>query len=293
MSKTPKSLSDHLDPQYESRFLFIEFLLVFKGRFSRAELVERFNIGEATASRTIAAFTECYPGHIDYLGPRNGYRIRQSFVPNWEHDAVTGLRYLASGEIVEKFDVECFGPLRLQLQHQLDFKKVASITRALVNQCLVNIGYVSSSSGRKPRSVAPHSVFEAGGTWYFRAFDTASYEFRTFKFSRVVTAIELDRVADSTEVGLKDDAWHRMRRVRLFPHPKNPMPDAQRLDLGLQDHAIKEWYVSEACLGFVLTDLRVDCSRHYKLSCYEYPLALNNRDELESVESMIFAPGFS
>jgi hypothetical protein len=83
-----------------------------------------------------------------------------------------------------------------------------------------------------------------------------------------------------------------MRLVRLLPHPKNPNPDAMVTDLGVIDSGIKELMVAEACLGFVLTDLRVDCSKYHRLSFYEYPLALQNREELEDIQSMKLSPGF-
>jgi len=49
---------------------------------------------------------------------------------------------------------------------------------------------------------------------------------------------------------------------------------------------------SAVVAGFVLTDLRVDCSANGSLDPLEYPLRLMNRSELTSVESMAIAPGY-
>lgn len=281
-----------LDPQQDDRYRFMDFLLVFKGRFNREEIVRRFSIGEATASRSIAAFLEAYPGVLDYLGPRKGYKAKSGFTSRHSHDSLAGLRYLASGTLHQKIDVKNYGGTEYNLHKTLNVASVSAITRAVVNQYEVSIQYVSTSSGAKTRNIAPHAVFSAGGTWYFRAYDFSSYEFRTFKFSRLESAIDMGQVESSKYLGKRDDAWHRMRIVQLVPHPKNPNPDAQLLDLGIRAGEIRELMVSEACLGFILNDLRVDCSKGNKLSWNEYPLSLKNRDELANIESIVFAPGF-
>lgn len=282
-----------LDPLMEDRYRFIDFLLLFKGRFTRDELVKRFSIGEATASRSIASFLDNYPGLVEYLGPRRGYTAKQGFTPTYTHSSLNGLEYLSLGAINQTVDVKCYGTPVYTIYKDLDILAVSAITRAVVNQREASIEYVSTTSGTKTRSVAPHSVFRAGGAWYFRAYDFNSYEFRTFKFSRLKSAYDMGLPDSQNHLPKKDDSWNRMRIAQLIPHPRNPQPDAQFLDLGVKDGDTKDLIVSEACLGFVLTDLRVDCSKGHKLSCYEYPLALKNRDELESVESMSFAPGFN
>ena len=282
-----------MDPQLLDRYKFIDFLIMFKGRLTRSELVKRFTIGEATASRTIASYIEAYPSVIEYKGPRKGYIVRQGFTPTFAHEALAGLKYVATGELLEKVDVACFGFQINRMQKILDAREVAVITRSIVDKSLVSLEYVSATSGSKRRNVAPHAIFEAGGAWYFRAYDTATLEFRTFHFSRIASAVNLGPAEHPAQLEARDDSWHRMRIIRLMPHPKNPLPDAQLLDLGVGDKEIKELMVSEACLGFVLTDLRVDCSKARKLNCYEYPLALKNRSELEAVESMSFSPGFT
>ena len=280
------------DPILLERHKFIDFLLLFKGRLTRAELVKRFKIGEATASRAIAAFMNTHPDVIELQSNKKGYYARSGFTPEYSHSALAGLKYIASGELTEKISVRSYSIDIYQLHRELDAKIVAAITRAIVNRCIVAIEYVSTTSGCQTRNVIPHAVLESSGSWYFRAYDSLSREFRTFKFSRVVSAVILGAAENPQYSESKDEAWHRMRLVRLLPHPKNPNPDAMAADLGVIDSEIKELMVAEACLGFVLTDLRVDCSKYHRLPFYEYPLALQNREELEDVQSMKLSPGF-
>jgi hypothetical protein len=281
-----------LDPQTDDRYRFIDFLLLFKGRLSRSELVKRFAIGEATASRTISGFLKVYPDVVEYLGPRKGYAVKKGFSPAYQHNAKEGLRYIASGVLHQTIEIECYGATHHNLQRQLDVECVSAITRAIISQHEVSIQYVSATSGAKTRSVVPHAVFTAGGAWYFRAYDVSTYEFKTFKFTRLAAAYTIGKAESAKHLSKRDDAWYRMRIVKLTPHPRNPSPDAQWLDLDVKDGHVKELLVSEACLGFVLTDLRVDCSKGNKLGCYEYPLVLKNREELKGIDSMSIAPGF-
>ena len=280
------------DPALSERYRFIDFLLLFKGRLTRVELVKRFAIGEATASRTIASYIDSHPDLIALQSNKKGYYAKNGFTPEYSHSALIGLKYIASGELTKKIDVDCYGIKTHRLHRVLDTRIVAAITRAIVNQCIVAIEYVSTTSVSKARNVTPHAVFESSGSWYFRAYDSFNREFRTFKFSRVVSAIDSGAAENPQHSESRDAAWHQMRLVRLVPHPKHPNPDAQAFDLREKNAEVKELMVSEACLGFVLTDLRVDCSKYHRLSFYEYPLALQNRDELEDIKSMELSPGF-
>lgn len=274
------------------RFRFMEFLLLFKGGFTRAEIVKRFEIGEATASRAISAFTERYPAALTYMGPRKGYVAQKGFAPEYEHAAEDGLMYVMSGKVVQRVDVATYGVVEYSLAVALPILPVSAITRAIVNKHDLSVEYVSTSSGLKSRLLAPHSLFVSGGYWYFRAYDYNSNEYRTFKINRVRTAVDLKRDGEPTNPKSRDDGWNRLRVVKLIPHPRNPMPNAQLLDLGVKDDEVKEITVSEACLGFVLNDLRVDCSEGHRLNCYQYPLALLNRNELMGVDSLSITPGY-
>jgi len=274
-----------------SRFRFMDFLLLFKGGFTRTEIVKRFEIGEATASRAIAAYIERHPAAFTYKGPRKGYVANKGFSPEYEHSAEDGLLYVMSGNIVKQVDVTTYGVVEHNLAIVLPVLPVAAITRAVANKRDLSVEYVSTTSGQKSRLLAPHTLFVSGGYWYFRAYDYRSNEYRTFTINRVSTAVDLNRDGDLAHPKSLDDSWNRLRFVKLIPHPRNPMPNAQLLDLGVKDGEVKEITVSEACLGFVLNELRVDCSEGHKLNCRQYPLALVNRNELLGLESLGIAPG--
>lgn len=286
MTKKPEQ-----DISIEERYKFIDFLLLFKGKLSRSELVKRFNIGEATASRTIASFLDKFPEGVEYLGPRNGYKALHSYEPKFLHNPIYGLEYVAYGQLTQVLGIHSFGTPEYNLVSELDFTVTSTICRGVVNGTDISIEYTSNSSGNKIRQFLAHAIFEAGGFWYFRGFDYLTNEYRTFKFSRVKSAKLLS--ANKKYSRERDDEWNRKRAVELIPHPKNPLPDAQLADLGIKDREIRTLTISEAMLGFVLTNLRVDCSKGHKLDYKAYPLALKNYSELTTVSSMVIAPGFN
>lgn len=295
-----------MDENIKQRFAFIEFLLLFKGRVTRNELVERFSIGEATASRLIASYLEEFPSQMHFLGARVGYGITPESTFYFPHSVEEALRYIGYGVISQQFQVETFGTNCLMMNVDLDLKIVSTITRAIAgnarseNSC-ISIEYVSTSSGKSMKYLKPHSIFKAGNAWYLRAFEISKQaienneyvgSFKTFKFTRVSSVKDTEMFSDC-EIGKeRDDEWNRQRTLRLTAHPKMKHPESQELDLGLKHGGYKDLFVSEALLGFALLDLRVDCSQTRKLNPFEYPLCLENREELLYIPSMKMAPGF-
>lgn len=279
--------------QSDERNRFIDFLLLFKGQLTRAELVERLVIGEATASRLIKSYIKAHPNQVDYLGPRLAYRKANTFQSLYEHDAYSGLNYVATGEVITSYAVPTYGVSIHAIQTKLSPSLIAPITCAIVNQQYASIKYVSTSSGLVTRVVAPHSLFKTSGEWFFRAYDLHSASFRTFKFSRIIKSSILGYIDTDAHQRAKDDSWNQLRCVILSPHPKltQDQLSAQMFDANTQDK--KELFIREACIGFSLRELRVDCSAKQVLNPIEYPFVLSNRNELESVESMMIAPAFN
>lgn len=80
--------------------------------------------------------------------------------------------------------------------------------------------------------------------------------------------------------------------LTLASHTKHPQKDALAMDLGLQDRPVSNITVNRVTAGFVLTDLRVDCSVDASLNPFEYHLQLMNRHELIDVKALKIAPGY-
>jgi len=124
-----------------------------------------------------------------------------------------------------------------------------------------------------------------------RAYDTYRQEFRTFRLNRIQQATSTSSLEKSRPLS-QDAEWLRHINLTLAPHPRRENQDALRIDLGLTNKPVKNITVNAVTAGFVLIDLRVDCSADGFLDPYEYHLKLMNRHELENVGSMNIAPGY-
>lgn len=280
-----------LTPHMRRRLEAIDLALAYTGRVNRAVLMNQFDIGVATASRTLKQYRTLHPENVTYSVSDRSYVVSEQFAPVFEHDAGRALQVLAYGLTTQEVHGPRYGVQKpSQLAAALSPRRVSCITRAMVSRSAVRIGYSSATSGISKRVVAPHSLLEAGGVWYFRCFDYKSSEFRTFRFSRVTAAA----TAVMTEVldRASDREWNTEVVLTVSPHPQRANQEALRQDLGLTDKPVKNLTVSAAVAGFVLTDMRVDCSPQGTLSPYEYPLRILNLYELSDVGSMTFSPGY-
>jgi predicted DNA-binding transcriptional regulator YafY len=73
-------------------------------------------------------------------------------------------------------------PSRLTHPH-LDV--LASVTRAIHQECPLGIEYHSISSGQSEREIVPFALIDNGLRWHVRAFDRKSQEFRDFVITRI------------------------------------------------------------------------------------------------------------
>jgi len=287
MTKT----SSHAD----RRLATIDLYLAFTGRVQRSDLMRHFDIGIATASRSLKEYRSLHPDNINYSVSDRAYLSSSEFTPAYTHDTNAALRLIAFGQETTNISGPRYGiasPSSLTASIDMDCARV--ITRAIVSRGLVNMTYSSGSSGNRERTVAPHALFESGGTWYFRCHNLEKDDFRTFRLSRVKSAEVVDESEyKKSSASSNDPEWNAMVTLTIGPHPNRGNQDALREDLGLINKPVKNIQVNTAMAGFVLIDLRVDCSKEGDLNPYEYHLRLLNRHELISVDSLTIAPGFN
>jgi len=77
---------DDLNHAQRERLAFIEFRLWFLGDVRRPDLIDRFGIAPAVATRDLTAYRELAPENIDFDGRRKLYVPKPSFSPLFEHD---------------------------------------------------------------------------------------------------------------------------------------------------------------------------------------------------------------
>tara|TARA_R110001583_G_scaffold173897_2_gene328022 strand:+ start:15188 stop:16072 length:885 start_codon:yes stop_codon:yes gene_type:complete len=278
----------------KQRLAFIDFLLMFKGSFSRSDLTTKFEMGMANATRDIALYRELAPNNSEFDNQAKYYFQTKGFKPVFQLDARKTLVKLANN-ITDGFDAigDINFPVEAPSQLNIpDIYIVARLVQAILNKKAVNVIYTSLSSGSAARDLVPHSIIDNGLRWHVRAFDRKSNSFRDFVLTRISKVTIKDEVPQSHEDKLEDNQWMRMMPLQLVPHPNNiEHPTAIQMDYGM-DKGVLELNVRAALAGYLLRRWNVDCTEEASLSGGEYQLWLRNRQTLYGAENLAIAPGY-
>ena len=276
------------------RLAFIELRLCFLGEIRRQDLVSRFGIQTAAASRDLAIYKELSPGNIGYDPKAKTYVLGTDFRPLFDFPAERVLSWLTQG----------FGdgePLHLgawlgsetptRLTHP-DLKVLAAVTRAIHQGCPLAVEYHSLSSGRTERELVPFALVDNGLRWHVRAFDRKSQEFRDFVLTRIrfPRVLKGDRPAGH-EIKDQDIQWTRIVELELVPHPDQPRPEITVMDYQMQEGVLR-MKLRAATAGYILRRWSVDCSPDHSLRGPEYRLWLKDPLALYGVKNAVLAPGY-
>lgn len=278
----------------KQRLAFIDFLLMFKGSFSRNDLTSKFEMGMANATRDIALYRELSPENSQLDNKTKLYIQTKRFKPLFEYDSRKTLVKLANN-ISDGFDgvMEVAFPVDAPMQLNVpDINIVAKLVQAVLNKKAISIIYTSLSSGSKAREIIPHTIVDNGLRWHVRAFDRKTNSFRDFVITRISKVTLLDAVVDEFEKEIEDNQWMRKMDLHLVPHPVNvEYPQAIELDYGMEKGMLP-LTVRAALVGYLLRRWNVDCSKEASLEGGEYQLWLRNRQTLYGAENLTIAPGY-
>lgn len=278
----------------KQRLAFIDFLLMFKGSFSRSDLTSKFEMGMANATRDIALYRELAPTNSDFDNQSKTYTQNKKFTPLFEYEPRKTLAKLAN-KISDGFDgvLEISFPVDAPMQLNVpDINIVAKLVQAVINKKAVSIIYTSLSSGSKAREIIPHTIVDNGLRWHVRAFDRKTNSFRDFVITRISKVTLLDTAVGESEKEIEDNQWMRKMDLHLVPHPINvKYPQAIELDYGM-DKGMLQLTVRAALVGYLLRRWNVDCTENSSLTGGEYQLWLRNRQTLYGAENLAIAPGY-
>ena len=234
------------------------------------------------------------PGNIDYDSKGKSYILGPDFQPVFDFPAERVLSFLTQG----------FGdgePMRLKawvisespsrLTHP-DLDVLASLTRAIHQECPLGIEYSSISSGRTEREFIPFALIDNGLLWHVRAFDRKSQEFRDFIITRIGSLIVLKGLPVAAhEMSDQDIQWTRIVELELVPHPEQPWPEITEMDYGMCDGVLR-MKLRAAMAGYILRKWSVDCSPDHSLRGHEYRLWLKDHLAIYGVRNAVLAPGY-
>lgn len=288
-----EQLTDLTQPQRD-RLAFVALRVRFIGEIRRQDLVTRFGIQSAAASRDLAPYKELAPGNIDYDSKGKSYVLGPDFRPAFDFPPERVLSWLTQG----------FGdgePMRLKawvasespsrLTHP-DLDVLASVTRGIHQECPLGIEYHSISSGRTEREVVPFALIDNGLRWHVRAFDRKSQEFRDIVITRIKRpAVLKGQPVAPHEMSDQDIQWTRIVELELVPHPDQPRPEITEMDYSMQGGVL--WMkLRAATAGYILRQWSVDCTPDHSLRGHEYRLWLKDHLAIYGVRNAVLAPGY-
>lgn len=288
-------MNQHTQNQRE-RLNYLEFRAFFTGQISRADLIQRFGISEAAATRDLAIYREEAVGNLEFDTVSKIYRIAKTFSLYYLKSVESNqlLRALVHG-IGNDFGtapesiIPCELPSR---QHAPSADILAAVSQAICQKKVLRIEYLSDSGNHGPREIVPFNLAGTGLKWMVRAFCRRKGIFCHFILNRIKSAEVLwDSKPKEEETKENDDEWNRMLRLELIPHPAASVEHKAMAEQEFQMvdgvHILR---VRAALAGFVLRLWSVDCSEDQRLTTFH--LCLRNKLVLHDVDNAILAPGY-
>lgn len=275
------------------RLAFIDFSLQYFGLIARADLLNRFAIGLAAATRDFSAYRTLAPDNLVLIQKSKQYQRTEHFQPLFEHDAQALLSGLSSGingalPIPEKLLDRCCDAIRLIKPNN---ELIATLMRSIVLGQKIECHYVSLSSGESKRILVAHSLVNNSHRWHLRAFDEKNNQFRDFVCTRFTKVKIIDSQLDDSSLAKHDKQWQRIVDLTLIPHPNIHYKKAIELDYAMSDGQLK-LEVRAALVGYLLQQWQVDCSAQSTLTSPAHQLALKNINTLYGVDNLFLAPGY-
>ncbi len=287
-------LTDLTQPQRD-RLAFVELRVRFIGEIRRQDLVSRFGIQSAAATRDLALYKELASGNIDYDSKGKSYVLGPDFHPVFDFPPDRVLSWLTQsfgdGEPVRlKAWIASETPSRLT---QPDLDVLASVTTAIHQECPLAIEYYAITSGRAEREIVPFALLDNGSRWHVRAFDRKSQEFRDFVITRIKNPVVMKGAkVQPHEQSNQDIQWTRIVELELVPHPDQPRPEITEMDYSM-DSGVLRMKLRAATAGYILRQWSVDCSPDHSLRGHEYRLWLKDHLALYGVKNALLAPGYA
>jgi predicted DNA-binding transcriptional regulator YafY len=276
------------------RLAYIEFKIYFFGKVGRQDLMKRFGVASAGATRDFAAYREFAPNNIEFDNAEKVYVIRDGFSPIFKHMPERVMTALSNGfgdgiNPIAGPLIPCEMPPPL---NRLNISILAPISRAINLGEVVCIKYFSDSSGSTQREIVPFSFATDGLRWHVRAYDRKRSEFLDFVISRMDEAsIVHGDVPLKHELPTEDHQWNRVVEIDLVPHPDRDSAELVKRDYGMVD-GVLHLKTRAAMVGYILQQWHVDCSVNHYIQDKAFRLWLKDPLVLYGVKSAIFAPGY-
>ena len=245
------------------RLAHAELRLRFLGELRRTDLMSRFGVESATATRDIALYQRKAPYNLAYQASSKSYRHGgDRFRALFDFSAAQVLAWLARGGNDGEPRADA-GPMAWgepQVNDGIDLDVLSVLTRAIRAGSAVAVTYDSASHQAATREIVPFALAQGGRNWHVRAFDRSTSSFEDFVLAWCVAARAIEGAASDHEKPTRDTRWQRVLSLELVAHPVNvPHPAAIERQYGMVGGLIAV-SVRAAMAGHLLQRMGVDCS---------------------------------
>ena len=288
-----KNLSELSQTQQE-RLSYIDFRLMYLGVMQRNDLIQRFGMKEAAATRDIALYRKLAPENLIYDPRERAYFYNKDFVPLFEYSPERALSALSSGYGDDFIGIRGRAMLPCETPTQLNITQLQTLsvlTRAIYQHQVVRVNYFSLSSGASIREIIPFALVDNGLRWHVRAYDRKQSRFTDFVINRIADPVVIDSLIEEHENREADIQWNRIVELEIIPHPALKYPQTIAMDYGMTDNLLQV-NVRAAVAGYLLRRWNIDCSEDHSLTGDEFHLWLRNHPALYGVENLVIAPGY-
>lgn len=276
------------------RLAYLELRLRFVGEVGRQDLIQRFGIQTAAATRDLATYRELAGSNMAYDRSSKIYSPTKGFRPLFEYSAERVLAWLAEGfgdgePATCAPGIPCVTPGHLA---KPDLDCLGLITRAIYRRCPLRVEYYSLDSGKAQREIVPFALVDTGLCWHVRAFDRKRGAFGHFVITRILRPkLLLESPVAEHERPEQDIQWSRIVEVELVAHPDQPHPEITAMEYGMRDGVLR-LRLRGATAGYVLRKWSIDSSPDHRMRGAEYRLWLKDPLLLYGVETAALAPGY-
>src|SRR5690554_3791927 len=283
---------DELSGYQKELLAHIEFKGRFFGLVSRLDLTSRFEISDASATRTFRLYNELAPDNIIYRPNIKRYEWQEDAKPIIPISTAKCLGTLIDGfgDSYAHIEGETIAARNSLVNTDLDVLSV--ITRAIKRKHALRICYLSKTNPQGLyREIVPHSIADSGLRWHVRAYDRKRQSFIDFVVNRIKSAVPLknEPVPDSQMIAADDD-WNTFVALEIQPHPRlSKIKDVIEFEYRMRSGVLTRT-VRTALAGYLLDSWNVDASLNAKLKGDHIMLHLKNTNDL-SFSSKTLAPG--
>ena len=254
------------------RLKLIDLCAYVLGYVNRSLLTSRFDIESAYASRDIKKYQEESLNKLTYNTSLKAYEPVSWFEPLYMHSFEEAFTLISEGSQKISF-IPKLSESKAVISIsgiEPDLQIVAPVLRAVSRGIKVEIDYISTTSGKTKRLIAPHSLLSAGNFKYVRAFDHKSGEFRTFKLNRIIHAKLTNWKVESEMQKKSDSDWNENTTLTLVANRLLKHKEAIEFDYGLTNGK-KEIQIKKALIPFFMMDWNI-ADKNQNLPPKQFPL---------------------